>query len=563
MPKGDRANGDGDDTVTIVKPRVVEPSESVPGSFGGQDPFSLSPSPLVAGRINAPPPPAPSAQPTVKLPSEDPNSPYNTLKILQDKAAADKKAADTASKRWDELFPDLIKRLNKPPPAPPDLQRVREPPPDFKQYQKGTGMFLAASGLLAAVAGSKSRQGLTLANNAFAAAADGWQQGNQLAYKNAVADWNNRADQVATNNRIEQAKYQNILNNDQMNIDRKIEAIKVAAVEEGNHTMHAAAEAGNMLQIGKTLDAIAMGGKKWEAQAEVNRAQQTAADSGLALNAAQWRQWVAEGNDLDTAVNPKTNMPFTDGEKAGIRQNMQTFQPLQTGPGGRALAGNIPRTAPAMYLQRFREQFRADHGGAEPGPDEISEAMGRYYGQTAEARVRQSAAARADASALSKARQQQAAILSFERTAIANAEVLVDLAKKVDKTGKPILERWIRAGRQATGDPVVAEFNFQWTNTNAEIARIIAQPNMAGVLSDSARHEMQASLPSASSAQQVERVVKLAIADMKRREAAIEATIAEIEARLSGETPVARPTTAPARTSAPASSDDPAGILGR
>jgi len=151
----------------------------------------------------------------------------------------------------------------------------------------------------------------------------------------------------------------------------------------------------------------------------------------------------------------------------------------------------------------------------------------------------------ADKQALTQAIKQRTAIASFADTALANGDVLLDLAKAVDTTGVPVVERWIRAGRRAVdGDPDVTAFNAQlhlWSN---EMARIIANPNLAGVLTDAARQEIQSFVPESISAAQLERLIPLLKADAGRREKAIDDQIAVIRERMK------RPT-------GPAASDHP------
>ena len=140
---------------------------------------------------------------------------------------------------------------------------------------------------------------------------------------------------------------------------------------------------------------------------------------------------------------------------------------------------------------------------------------------------------RADSNSLNKLTQTFDAITAFENTAIGNGKVLVDLAKKVDKTGIPVVERWIRAGRQNIyGDEDVSAFNAQITLFGNEAAKIISNPSMSGVLTDSSRHEVQGFLPQKASAKQIERVVNLLEGDFGRRKKATEDQMNDIRDRM-------------------------------
>lgn len=133
------------------------------------------------------------------------------------------------------------------------------------------------------------------------------------------------------------------------------------------------------------------------------------------------------------------------------------------------------------------------------------------------------AAFSADKKSLDKIVPQYDAIVAFENSAIAQGKVLVQLAKKVDATGVPVFERWVRAGRKSIkGDPDVAEYDAQHQLFTTEAAKIITNPNLAGPLTDSARHEIHDVLPKASSFEQVERVVGRLEADFGLRKKSLE-----------------------------------------
>jgi hypothetical protein len=138
---------------------------------------------------------------------------------------------------------------------------------------------------------------------------------------------------------------------------------------------------------------------------------------------------------------------------------------------------------------------------------------------------------RADLTTLTK---QQSAIRQWTNTAIANGQVLKELAKKVDQTGYPAIEGWIRAGRQSSGDPVVAQFNAQMELYRAEAAKVITNPNLSGQLTDHARDEVRAFLGGGASAKQIIAVVDLLEQDFGRRDKALADEIQVVRNRLQG-----------------------------
>ena len=154
-------------------------------------------------------------------------------------------------------------------------------------------------------------------------------------------------------------------------------------------------------------------------------------------------------------------------------------------------------------------------------------------GVTSEDVVAGRAGFKADTASLNKITPQYDAITAFEKTAIRNGKILITLADKVDTTGVPALERWIRAGRkELAGDPDVAKLNAQMNLYRAEAARILTQPNLSGILTDTARKEMEEVLQNSATAQQVRETVGLLERDFLNRKETLEEQIGAIRTRM-------------------------------
>lgn len=139
---------------------------------------------------------------------------------------------------------------------------------------------------------------------------------------------------------------------------------------------------------------------------------------------------------------------------------------------------------------------------------------------------------KADQKSLDKLVPQLDAITAFEKTADQIGGKLVSIAKKVDSTGVPVLERWIRAGRKAVkGDPDVTEFNSRLLTYTSETARILNNPNLTGPTTDSARHETQEVMPAASSFEQIERGVNVMREESGWRKQNLSDQIGEVKRR--------------------------------
>ena len=152
---------------------------------------------------------------------------------------------------------------------------------------------------------------------------------------------------------------------------------------------------------------------------------------------------------------------------------------------------------------------------------------------------------RADSGSLAAMQKQRDAITSFEQTASKNIDIFLETAGKVVDTGSPLANRAARAvSGQLLGSPNVAAYNTARQVAINEVAKIISNPNMAGVLSDSARKEVEAFNPESATLAQTVAVMRILKRDMANRTAALDDTLAATRARLN-QTPAQQ--TPPAR----------------
>jgi hypothetical protein len=141
---------------------------------------------------------------------------------------------------------------------------------------------------------------------------------------------------------------------------------------------------------------------------------------------------------------------------------------------------------------------------------------------------------KADTLSLNKMTPQYDAVSSFMNTAQRNGRILTELADKVDSTGSPVIERWLRAGRRnIAGDADVSNFNAQIHLYGAEVARILTQPTLSGILTDTARKEVQDFLPNNATAKQIKSLVDLLERDFGNRQQTLESQIGQIRGRMS------------------------------
>lgn len=81
----------------------------------------------------------------------------------------------------------------------------------------------------------------------------------------------------------------------------------------------------------------------------------------------------------------------------------------------------------------------------------------------------------ANKSALTKLENQAQMVSSFEKTFSKNADMVDQLSAQVDRTGTPVLNRWIQSGKRSiAGDPALSQFDVAVKSTANEFAKIVS-----------------------------------------------------------------------------------------
>lgn len=430
----------------------------------------------------------------------------------EEKAAFEKSQAALAPK-----YSALSQTLAQPRPAPPEQQKVG-PAPKPEDFQKDAMAFASAMAVLGAVAGRFTRTPGEAALNAFAGAVNGWQSGNLEQYQSKVKEWEANTKATVENNRQVLEKYKQTLDNRKANIDEQMSQIQLIAAQYHDKMMYDAAAAKNYTLVADIYQ------KNFEYT-------QKTADSAAKLKA----KYNEDQKKLESTANYWLSPDGVAKRATLTPEQNQSIDAMIKASGNKGQ----PRNATAMALRKYMDE------NPDATAEDIQTFAANYAGSVAAERTRATAEPGAEKAALTKLIGQRAAISSFEQTAVKNGDALVEMADKIDRTGVPVIERWIRGGRQATGDPEIAKFNAQMNVYRAEVAKIITNPNLSGVLSDSARREVDSFISGAASAPQIKAVVGLLKQDFGRRTQSIDDEIAQIRGRLQ------KPGTTRATTPAP------------
>lgn len=174
--------------------------------------------------------------------------------------------------------------------------------------------------------------------------------------------------------------------------------------------------------------------------------------------------------------------------------------------------------------------------------------------------VRARASAKGELTSINKMTVQQNALDTFEGLAKANGQRALDLIEQVDSTGIPLIERRKRLADRALGDPNAAELLSVLRTFQTEASRIISNPDLKGVVSDSARHEIQDIAPDGMSADQARRVINRLFTEFDIRRSLIAQTLQKASGNLvPGERPPASATAQPPASAAPVTATGPKG----
>jgi hypothetical protein len=113
---------------------------------------------------------------------------------------------------------------------------------------------------------------------------------------------------------------------------------------------------------------------------------------------------------------------------------------------------------------------------------------------------------------------QEALVGAFEKAATANLDMALKLSDTVDRTGSPVVNKWLLAGKKTiAGNPEVAAFDAAIRVGINEVAKITSSATGGQVTSDSARKEIEGMLNSAQTPQQIKAVISTLKQDMANR----------------------------------------------
>lgn len=140
---------------------------------------------------------------------------------------------------------------------------------------------------------------------------------------------------------------------------------------------------------------------------------------------------------------------------------------------------------------------------------------------------------KANADSLKKLQTNFDQVTAFENTAGKNLDVFLTTAKKVVDSGSPLANKPIRAiSDSMAGSENQAAFNAARTTALTEIAKVLNSSNASGVLSDSARHEVEGLIGPDATLKQIYAAANILKKDMANRHDSYQEQINDIKGRM-------------------------------
>ncbi len=149
---------------------------------------------------------------------------------------------------------------------------------------------------------------------------------------------------------------------------------------------------------------------------------------------------------------------------------------------------------------------------------------------------------KADTQSLGSLQKMSDSVLSFENTALMNMKIAEGLAEKGSGTELgPVINRWLQAGKKATGDPDVKAFDAAIQTVANEYAKIMSGATGAQAATEGARAEAQAMVNAADSPRAIRKVFNDVMRpDMENRRKSLTGQTAEIKKRIGSNLPTNR-----------------------
>lgn len=218
---------------------------------------------------------------------------------------------------------------------------------------------------------------------------------------------------------------------------------------------------------------------------------------------ASGKHLLPDGTDVSARVTPIPAASLTIHNQNAQAPNLPAWaldDTRPTGPDANKLDAAVRMTPNGLYQAALNYiatgQFPQTGRGSDPASVATRTAITSKVGAIAAAAGMDEPALRAfyksNAASLAQQQKMQDSVQGFMATADKNAALLQETLKKIPDTGSPLFNKPLRTfAKDVTGNANLSQFATYLQSVQNEYARIISQPNLAGQLTDSARHEAE------------------------------------------------------------------------
>lgn len=171
-------------------------------------------------------------------------------------------------------------------------------------------------------------------------------------------------------------------------------------------------------------------------------------------------------------------------------------------------------------------------------------------GQSEQGAIVNQAALKASQQAYAAVKKSKEMVGTYEKTAVANMQLVRDMSAKVDRTGSPIMNKWILSGRKAVeGDPDVAKFDAALTTFSEEYAKVMTGSTGSASATDSARSTAHEMINRAQTPEQLNGVLDTMTKEMNNRMSSYDNQLYDLQQSMG--VPVKDPDNTPKPTAVP------------
>lgn len=264
-------------------------------------------------------------------------------RLIERSEALDRRQENVFEQKRQALEPiekETLEATREPVPQPPQLEKPPPRPNLQMQLNEQSQAWMGLATVIAMIGAGKTRNAGTTGLMAMAGIFTGLREGNEDRIRHDFDVWKQANEVIKETNRELVEQYKLTLNSKKLNLDQKIEEMKIIATQFDDQSMAIALERRNLIDAGKLIT----GNEKIADQAET------------ALLKA--RKLEAQIEDIQQKTKQRQSGEFTDDEaRAMAARKAEGYKPTSTDYGG---WNN--RAANAKKVQDMEAEWAEDHG---------------------------------------------------------------------------------------------------------------------------------------------------------------------------------------------------------